>query len=69
MEVRAMQGYFDKGVFYQQGRKVTIPEHTLVIVNVLKVPVDVDDIKKADIEFWNEFDRLTKDAAEDEINL
>ena len=44
------------GGFYQQGRRVPLPEHQLVIVNVLDIPVDVDETKKADIAFWEEFD-------------
>jgi hypothetical protein len=67
VEVKTIQGYFEGGTFYQQGRKVRIPERQLVIVNVLDVPVDVDEIKRADIEFWKEFDRLAKDAVDEEL--
>jgi hypothetical protein len=56
VEVQAIQGYFDDGIFYQQGRRVKIPERQLVIVNVLNVPVDINEIKKADVGFWDEFD-------------
>ena len=69
MEVQAIQGYFADGVFYQQGRRVNIPERKLVIVNVLDTPVDVDEIKKADVEFWEEFDRLVKDAVDEELSM
>ena len=67
MEVQAIQGYFDDGVFYQQGRRVKIPERQLVIVNVLDTPVDVNEIKKADVEFWKEFDRHVKGAVDEEL--
>ena len=67
MNVQAMQGYFDGGVFYQQGRRVPLPERRLVIVNVLDVPVDADETKKADIEFWKEFDKLAKDSVDEEL--
>jgi hypothetical protein len=69
MEVQAMQGYFDNGVFYQQGRRVKLPEHKMVIVNVLNIPVDVDETKKADKEFWKEFDRLAKASADEELMM
>ena len=67
MEIQAIQGYFDDGVFYQQGRRVKIPEKQLVIINVLNVPVNLDEIKKADTEFWKEFDRLVQDAVDEEL--
>jgi hypothetical protein len=47
MRVKAMQGYFENGVFYQQGRRVALPERRMVIVNVLDVPVDIDEAGKA----------------------
>ena len=69
MEVQAMQGYFDNGFFYQQGRRVSLPERQLVIVNVLNIPVDADETKKTDIEFWKEFDRLAKDSVDEELMM
>jgi len=67
MEVQAMQGYFDNGFFYQQGRRVELPERQLVIVNVLNIPVDTDEAGKTDIEFWNEFDRLASGSMDEEL--
>jgi len=69
VEVQAIQGYFDNGVFYQRGRMVKIPERQLVIVNVLNVPVDIDEIKKADKDFWQEFDTFAKDAVDEELQM
>ena len=69
MQVQAMQGYFDRGVFYQQGRRVTLPERQLVIVNVLDIPVNSDEIQKEDLEFWREFDKLARESADDELMM
>ncbi len=41
----------------------------MVIVNVLNIPVDVDETKKADVEFWKEFDRLAKDSVDEELMM
>ena len=69
MEVQTIHGYFSNGNFYQQGRKVSLPEHQLVIVNVLGIPVDVDDTKQKDASFWVEFDRMLADSADEELSL
>ena len=69
MQVQAIQGYFDNGVFYQQVRRVTLPERQLVIVNVLDIPVNADELKKEDIEFWKEFDKLAGEAADEELTI
>ena len=69
MEVQAIHGYFSNGNFYQQGRKVSLPEHQLVIVNVLGIPVDIDDTKQKDASFWEEFDRMLADSADEELSL
>ena len=66
MQVQALQGYFDNGIFYQQGHKVQLPERQLVIVNVLDVPVDINEVKNADIRFWREFDKLVKDVVDED---
>ena len=67
MQVKAIQGYFNDGVFYQQGRQVKLPERQLVIVNILDIPIDADEIKTADIEFWEEFDRIAKRSIDEEL--
>jgi len=67
MEIQAIQGYFDNGVFYQQGRRIKLPERQLVIVNILDIPVDVDERKKVDIEFWKEFDKLAKASINEDL--
>jgi len=47
MQVQAMQGYFEGGAFYQQGRRTALPERKLVIVNVLDVPIDIGERQKS----------------------
>ena len=69
MQVHAIQGYFDDGVFYQQGRRVALPDRKLVIVNILDIPIDIDETKKTDKEFWKEFDSLAKDSIDDKLML
>ena len=66
-----MRGYFDNGLFYQQGRHVVLPERQMVIVNVLDVPIDVEEeaVKNADINFWKEFDHVVKDSLDEELLL
>ena len=67
MQVQAIQGYFNDGAFYQNGRKVNLPERQLVIVNVLDIPVDTADNRDADVEFWKEFDKLAKESFDEEL--
>ena len=67
MQVQTMQGYFDNGVFYQQGRRMSLPERQLVIVNVLDVPVDVDEEKKINTEFWAKFDDMAEEVKAEEM--
>ena len=67
MQVQAIQGYFDDGVFYQNGRRVDLPEHRLMIVNVLDIPVNSFDTREADVEFWKEFDILAKESFDEEL--
>jgi hypothetical protein len=67
MEVQAIQGYFDSGYFYQKGRRVSLPERRLVIVNVLDIPIEANEQQKADMEFWAEFDRLAKESTDEEL--
>ena len=69
MQVQAIQGYFDNGLFYQQGRRVALPERQMVIVNVLDVPIDVEmeAVKNTDIDFWKEFDKVVKDSLDEEL--
>ena len=69
MQVQAIQGYFDRGNFYQKGRRVSLPERQLVIVNILDIPADSDELQKEDVEFWEEFDRLAKESADEELLL
>ena len=69
MDVQTMQGYFNNGSFYQQGRRVSLPERQLVIVNVLGILVDIDDTKQRDASFWKEFDRMLADSADEELSL
>ena len=49
MQIQALQGYFDNGVFYQHGRRAEIPNRKMVIINVLDIPVDNDAEKKEDL--------------------
>jgi len=60
MQVQALQGYFDKGVFHQLGNPIALPERQMVIVNILNIPVDVEI--KNDIDFWRTFDKLAIDS-------
>jgi hypothetical protein len=69
MQVQAIQGYFDNGAFFQQGRRVSLPERKVVIVNVLDVPVDMDETKKADIEFWKAFDNRVRESVDEELMM
>ena len=69
MQVQAIQGYFDGGFFYQQGRRVSLPERQLVIVNVLDIPVEANENQKNDMEFWEEFNRLVKESADEELMM
>jgi len=66
MEVQAIQGYFDDGKFYQQGKSVALPERQMVIVNVLNIPADtnVREPRKEPKEFWAEFKRMLKESAD-----
>ncbi len=65
--VQALQGYFNNGVFYQEGRQVALPERKLVIVNVLDIPIDINESKKSDAEFWSAFDEMVKEANDEEL--
>jgi len=65
--VQAIQGYFNNGVFYQEGRQVALPERKLVIVNVLDIPIDITESKKSDAEFWSAFDEMVKEANDEEL--
>lgn len=38
MQIQALQGYFNNGHFYHEGRKVTLPERKTVIINILEFP-------------------------------
>jgi hypothetical protein len=69
MQVQAIQGYFDGGVFYQQGQRVSLPERKLVIVNVLDIPVGNIKTKEADVEFWKEFDKLAENSKDEQLML
>jgi len=60
MQVTAMQGYFDNGVFYHQGRVIALPDRKMVIINVLDMPAEVDVTQKTDAEFWKGFDEQTE---------
>ena len=67
MQVQAIQGYFNDGAFYQDGRRVALPERQLVIANVLDIPVENTDAREADVEFWKEFDKLAKESFDEEL--
>jgi len=67
VEVEALQGYFVDDVFYQQGRRTKIPNRKMVVINVLDIPVDIEETIKADAEFWKEFDRQAKDSLDEEL--
>jgi len=69
MQVQSIQGYFDKGVFYQHGQQVSLPERKLTIVIVLDIPVNTAETQKEDIKFWEEFDRLAHESADEELVL
>ena len=66
MQVQALQGYFENGVFYQLGEPVNLPERMMVIVNVLDMPVDVN--KKTDIDFWKAFDELAYNSVDEQLS-
>ena len=42
MQVQTIQGYFSKGIFYQEGKKADLPENKLLIVNVFDMPPGLD---------------------------
>jgi len=65
MQIQAIQGYFNNGIFYQQGRRVALPEHKMVIINVLDVPIDIHETKQ-DIHFLEEFEHLAKEIEVEE---
>ena len=67
MQVQTIQGYFDKGIFYQQGQRKELPERQLVIINVLDIPVSESEIQNMDIEFWENFDSLAEDSTDEEL--
>lgn len=46
MKVQAMQGYFENGVFYQLGHQIKIPNRKMVIINVLDMPINIDETKR-----------------------
>jgi len=67
MQVQALQGYFDKGVFYQQGDPVALPERKMMIINVLDIPIESE--KNLDIDFWKAFDKLAIDSLDEKLSL
>jgi hypothetical protein len=69
MELQAVEGYFNNGHFYQNGNRVQLPERQLVIVNMLGIPINIDETGQADIEFWKEFDNLLADSADEELSI
>jgi hypothetical protein len=76
MKVQAIQGYFDKGVFYQHGKRVMLPERFMVIINVLDIPINEnsipigeDDQYDADIAFWKEFDKLAMESEDEFLEI
>jgi hypothetical protein len=68
MELQALEGYFTNGHFYQNGNRVHLPEHQLVIVNLLGIPVNIDESSYADKEFWDVFDKMLLDSADEELS-
>jgi hypothetical protein len=69
MKLQAMQGYFNKGDFYQHGNKVQLPELQLVIVNMLGIPINIDEVKKGEVNFWKEFDKMLADSTDEELSF
>ena len=69
MELQALEGYFNNGQFYQNGNKVQLPERQLVIVNMLGIPISIDESRQADKEFWEAFDKMLADSADEELSL
>ena len=55
MQIQTIQGYFNKGVFYQEGKRADLPENKLLVVNVF------------DMSPGSEFGTNAKVATEDEI--
>ena len=69
MQVQSIQGYFNEGAFYQNGRRIYLPERKFVIVNVLDIPVEDTDTMEADVEFWKKFDKLAKESFDEELMI
>jgi len=69
MQVQAMQGYFDNGAFFQRGQRVALPERKMVIVNVLDMPIDIDETKKEDIEFWKDFSTHVNTSVDEDLMM
>ena len=66
MEIQTLQGYFHKGFFYQQGQKVSLPEHQVVIVNILNLPIDIVETKKMDGQCLNKSTAVNDEAKKEE---
>ena len=69
MHVQSLQGYFDNGAFFQEGKRVALPERKMAIVNILDIPVNINEVKKDDTEFWEEFDFLAKSSTDENLAL
>ena len=69
MQVQTMQGYFDKGAFFQHGRRVRLPERRMAIVNVLSIPVGSVEVHQEEIAFWREMKMLVEAAADEVLSL
>ena len=68
MNVVTMQGYFDKGLFYQDGRKVTLPEGKMVIVNILDVSPPAYEVENP--HAWlDEFLQLVEATLHEQLRL
>jgi hypothetical protein len=64
----SFRGYFENGNFYQDGRLVMLPERQMFLVEPLNIPVKPDDkeaIINANIEFYQEFDKLVAECDEE----
>ena len=67
MQVTTMQGYFNNGFFYQEGRRVTLPEGKMVIVNILDVPSSTYETENPS-DWLDEFHRLVEASSHEELH-
>ena len=67
MQVTMLQGYFSNGLFYQEGRRVFLPERKIAIVSIIDLPspdVEID----YQSNWTDEFLRLVEASTHEELH-